>query len=154
MKNVKRAANKSVSIYQRLKFQFFSNFLPFKCTPSSEGFSRGEGGAVCVGMGVWGPRTPLLWLAGKWCASGVGWTSWHSLQNCAFLSEPRIEYFSSPFSLPSIFSHFSGGSIQFFLWRQTTTQFFSILFQFSLGSGSWRSQRSVQHIYCLIYLIP
>lgn len=57
MKNVKRAANKSVSIYQRLKFQFFSNFLPFKCTPSSEGFSRGEGGRYAW-VWVYGVRGP------------------------------------------------------------------------------------------------
>lgn len=30
------ASNKSTFIYQRLKFQFFSNFLPFKCTRSAK----------------------------------------------------------------------------------------------------------------------
>lgn len=30
------AWNKSTFIYQRLKFQFFSNFLPFKCTRSAK----------------------------------------------------------------------------------------------------------------------
>lgn len=38
------ASNKSTFIYQRLKFQFFSNFLPFKCTRSAKWPGRRRGG--------------------------------------------------------------------------------------------------------------
>lgn len=121
------AWNKSTFIYQRLKFQFFSNFLPFKCTRSAKWPTRRRSSPSSAATDC---GTSLLCggRRGRWTGLMLGVAALHKLCH-------ELKFFSNSNNNNN---------------RRTmpkTTQFFSILFQFFFFSShfafhiAWRADR-------------
>lgn len=122
------AWNKSTFIYQRLKFQFFSNFLPFKCTRSAKWPTRRRSTLApatdCGTSLLCGGRR-----CGWWTGLMLGVATLHKLcHELKFFSNSSNNNKNNRRTMPK------------------TTQFFSILFQFFFSSHfafhiAWRADR-------------